>query len=256
MSERAFILHHGGKWAMAKRIVPFMPEHRIYAEPFCGSCSVLFAKPRSFVEVVNDKDDVLVNVFRQLKENPLELLARVWATPYAQSNFTFPTDNAGEQAALAIAKTKQFYLGAQTSSTFSIDAAAVAHKPKANVWAEWHERILPAAARLKTVQILCEDALKTIGRFKDSPDAFIYIDPPYIGHEREYKLSVDYAALIATCHDAKAKIMVSEFERGQSLWPSAWRREVLEVTGRSGAGAHGKTKKNREYLVMNYEEAL
>jgi len=230
-----------------------MPKHKIYVEPFCGSCSVLFHKPRSFVEIVNDRDENLINIFRQIKENPLELLARVWATPYARANFNFETENKAEQAALEIAKAKQFYIGNQSTSTFSVDATAAAHKPKANVWAEWHERILPAAARLKTVYMLCDDAVDVVRRFANNPDAFIYIDPPYIGHEKEYRIGVDYASLVSACVGAKAKIMVSEFEAGAGAWPPEWRREVLETTGRSGSGKHKKTKKNREYLIMNYE---
>ena len=248
-------MHHGAKWIFAKKIVPLFPEHRIYVEPFCGSCSVLFAKPRSFVEVVNDTDDVIVNIFKQLRDNPLILAAKLWATPYAQRNWQFPTDCDAEKATLAIAKAKQFYIGNQSTSTFAIDATDAPHKPKSAVWSDWHDRVIPAAARLKNVQILNEDAIKCIERFADNPTALIYIDPPYVGHEKEYRKQVDYARLVEVCADAKAKIVVSEFELGQALWPDHFKRHTFETTGRSKTGRHGKAKKNIEYVLTNYEIA-
>lgn len=237
---------------MASKIVGLFPAHKIYVEPFCGSCAVLFAKPPSFVEVVNDIDDTIVNVFKQLRDNPLILAAKLWAMPYAKANWKFTTECDAEAAALAIAKAKQFYLGNQNTSTFSIDACAAAHKPKGAVWSEWHERIIPAAARLKAVQILSQDALEVIARFKDNADALIYVDPPYSGHEKEYRHGVDYDGLIQICSNAKAKIIISEFETGAAKWPEQFRRVRFNVTGRSASGAHRKTKINIEVCLMNF----
>lgn len=246
-------MHHGAKWGMAKKIVGLFPAHRIYVEPFCGSCAVLFAKGKSFVEVINDRDDVIVNVFKQLRDNPLELAARLWAMPYAKTNWQFKSDDEAEKAALAIAKAKQFYIGNQTTSTFSIDACAAAHKPKGDVWAGWHERVIPAASRLKHVQILNKDALEVIEQFRDNPEALLYIDPPYVGHEREYRYAVDYGRLIELCTGAAAQIVISEFELGASRWPEEFKRTIFKVTGRSASGAHRKTKTNTEVCLTNFE---
>lgn len=237
---------------MAKHIVKHFPEHKIYIEPFCGSCSVLFAKPKSFVEIVNDRDDTIVNVFKTLRDDPLILAAKLWAMPYAQRNWAFPTDCDAEKAALAIAQAKQFYIGNQTTSTFSVDACAAAHKPKSEVWSDWHDRVIPAASRLKSVQILNRDAIEVIERFKGNPEALIYIDPPYKGHEKEYRYKVDYQKMIDACVDTKAKIMVSEFEQGAALWPCSFHRKTFQVTGRSKTGRHGKAKMNTEYLLFNF----
>lgn len=251
---RMILLHHGGKWGLAPKIISLFPEHKIYVEPFCGGSSVLLQKPRSEIEIINDRDDVIVNIFKALRDHPLEMLAKIWATPYAKSIHNKKSDDAMENAALAIAKAKQFYLGNQLTSTFSLDATTVPHKNKADVWSEWHERVLPAAARLKTVQILNEDAIAVIKRFSNNPEALIYIDPPYLGHEKEYRHTIDYAALIESCKDTKAKIIVSEFEEGALLWPSNWRRHAFKVTGRSAAGAHKKTKINSEIIILNFED--
>jgi len=65
----------GGKSRLRKQIVELLPAHTCYVEPFAGAAWVLFAKPPSDVEVLNDKDQELINFFRVLKEKPEELIA-------------------------------------------------------------------------------------------------------------------------------------------------------------------------------------
>jgi len=46
----------GGKRRIARRLLPLIPEHTTYVEPFAGGAQVFFHKPRSKVEVLNDLD--------------------------------------------------------------------------------------------------------------------------------------------------------------------------------------------------------
>lgn len=238
---------------MAKKIIERFPTHSTYVEPFCGSCAVLLQKPISKNEIINDKDTAVVKIFSALREHPLELAAMIWATPYSKANREHIPINELEASCLEMAKAKQFYSGNQNTSTFSLDFGH-ANKSKASVWAEWHERVFPAAARLKAVQILNEDAISVIERFKDQEGALIYIDPPYVGHENEYRCAVNYDDLIQICSNARAKIVVSEFKNGADKWPGSWRREIIETVGRSRTGKHGSAKKNTEYLIFNFQE--
>lgn len=77
----------GDKWGMAKYIVGLMPKHRSYVEPFFGSGAVLFNKPPSAIETVNDIDGDIVNFFRVLRERPDELAEAISLTPYARDVF-------------------------------------------------------------------------------------------------------------------------------------------------------------------------
>ncbi len=51
---------YGGKASIANWVVSHFPEHRTYLEPLCGSAAALLAKPRSFVEIINDLDEQIM----------------------------------------------------------------------------------------------------------------------------------------------------------------------------------------------------
>src|SRR4051794_21454863 len=65
----------GGKSRLRKQIISLLPPHTCYVELFAGAAWVLFGKPPSNVEVLNDIDQDLVNFFRVVKEKPEELIA-------------------------------------------------------------------------------------------------------------------------------------------------------------------------------------
>ena len=48
---------------MLKIILKLIPEHEIYVEPFGGSAKVLINKPPSKVEIYNDLDKRIANLF-------------------------------------------------------------------------------------------------------------------------------------------------------------------------------------------------
>ena len=69
---------------MAKRIISLFPEHHSYLEPFFGSGAVLFNKPRSNIETVNDLDGNVVNLFEWIRKDPERLAHEIYYTPYAR----------------------------------------------------------------------------------------------------------------------------------------------------------------------------
>lgn len=85
----------GAKWGMAKEIVALMPPHRSYVEPFFGSGAVLFNKPPSAIETVNDIDGDIVNFFTVLRTRPQELAEAISLTPYARDVFNDAHENRG-----------------------------------------------------------------------------------------------------------------------------------------------------------------
>ena len=56
----------GGKSGEIQKIRQYIPEKDPYVEPFFGSGAVLFNKPVSDIETINDLDHDVVNIFRFL----------------------------------------------------------------------------------------------------------------------------------------------------------------------------------------------
>ena len=49
------ITYYGGKQSMLRDILPLIPEHQIYVEPFFGGGAVFWAKEPTKCEVINDE---------------------------------------------------------------------------------------------------------------------------------------------------------------------------------------------------------
>jgi DNA adenine methylase len=81
------ISYYGGKQSMLKHILPIIPEHRIYVEPFFGGGAVFFGKEPSKVEVINDYNSNVVVFYQQLKTNFAELKKLIDATPYSRDTY-------------------------------------------------------------------------------------------------------------------------------------------------------------------------
>lgn len=63
----------GGKSKLRKTIIELIPEHICYVELFFGAGWVYFGKEPSKVEVINDIDKELVNLFRMIKYHAPEI---------------------------------------------------------------------------------------------------------------------------------------------------------------------------------------
>ena len=63
----------GGKSKLAASILPLFPDHRCYVEPFAGAGGIFFTKAPSAVEVLNDLNGDIVNLYRVVKHHLEEL---------------------------------------------------------------------------------------------------------------------------------------------------------------------------------------
>jgi DNA adenine methylase len=244
---------YGGKASIAKWIVSHFPEHRIYMEPCCASAAVLLAKPKSFIEIINDLDDRIMTMWQAIKSQPERLAALLWATPYATANWrSLPPPGDVEQAVLLMAEGVQFYCGNGNTSTWAIDKCNTPHKPKSSVWSDWFLRVLPAANRVRDVQLLHEDCLKAIERvYQKGTDTLIYIDPPYVGHEGEYRYRIDYPAMVELLRQANARVMVSESPAAAGYFAD-WNRIERDIRRSCGRDRRKEISNKTEVLFTNF----
>lgn len=70
----------GGKRRLAKHILPLLGDHRAYVEPFAGGAAIFFMKEESPVEVINDRNSDVVNLYRVVRHHLDELVRHFrWA---------------------------------------------------------------------------------------------------------------------------------------------------------------------------------
>jgi DNA adenine methylase len=181
--SRTPLTYYGGKQALARQIVPLMPEHRVYLEPFCGGAAILFAKERAERETINDADGRVMAFWRALRDRPDELAAAVAATPYGRAEWRASRvagDDEDIEAArrLLVNVDQSFSRSRQSWSVPCIGDGRGRWQPGS--WENLPPKLVAAATRLQGVALEHGDALDLIPKW-DRADAVIYIDPPYTG---------------------------------------------------------------------------
>ena len=217
----ALLNYPGAKWGMAKEIVSLMPSHRSYLEPFFGSGAVLFNKPPSAIETVNDIDGDIVNFFSVLRDQPDELARLIELTPYARDVFDDAHHNRGtdplDRAYRFAIRSKMGYgFKTYTHTGFKIDIAGRQGSYASRYWAKMPELVQHLCGRLKKVQIENRPALDIIRRF-NFDNVLIYADPPYLldtrgGKQYRYEMNEqDHLDLLAALLQHKGPVILSGY---------------------------------------------
>lgn len=206
---------------MAAQIVALMPPHRSYLEPFFGSGAVLFNKPPSAIETVNDIDGDIVNFFRVLREQPDRLAEAISLTPYARDIFddahvNLGTDDFERAYRFAIRSKMRHGFKTNQNTGFKIDVYARERSYCLNCWNRLPDDLLEAAVRLKGVQIENRPALDLIRRFNHD-NVLIYVDPPYLLETRGGKqywhemTEQDHLELLDALKQHKGQVILSGY---------------------------------------------
>jgi len=184
------INYPGGKTTIAEWIIEHFPRHECYVEPFGGSASVLFNKPRSTVEVYNDAYGRVVNYFRMCRDRPDELREWVDALPYSRKLYEeYVADmRAGDEPDDPIERAGRFFFiqttsfsakpqggGFRINTTARSPADEITHK-----FEQTKGQIDCVSKRFKEVIIENLDFKEVVGKY-DGEDTLFYADPPYIG---------------------------------------------------------------------------
>lgn len=190
--------YYGGKVGLARVIVPMLPKHRVYIEPFFGSGAVFFAKRPCVHEIVNDLAGNVATFFRVLRERPDELAQVCLLTPYARAEFVAAVDAEDlddlERARRFWVRVNQsFAKTAGRATGWSVTVART--QSTAATTMSRIARFHACAERLATTCIEQCDAADLIDRMAISEDTVVYADPPYLASTRNgrtYGRAEDY----------------------------------------------------------------
>ncbi len=198
-------------------------EH-IFVETHGGMGSVILNKPPCDVEVFNDIDLRMWNLFNELKINPNKFRRLLTLTPYHQEEFALAklrSDGTGLEAAVAFyTQLRQSFGGAGVGFSFTKHRARKGMADVVSGWLSSIEENLPLViSRLVEIQhIKNEDALKVIHDF-DSVTTCFYCDPTYLHETRTstgeygaYEMSeADHHLLLTTLQHVRGRFLLSGY---------------------------------------------
>lgn len=178
----------GGKRALSRRIgerIAAIPHTR-YVEPFVGMGGVFFRRQhRPKLEVINDVNRDVVNLFRLLQRHYQQLLDVLKFQLYSRADFerlrATPADQLTdlERAARFLYLQKTSFGGRGLHFGVSFDGPRWSLSKIEPLLEAVHER-------LEDVLIECLDFGACIERYDSRPGTLFYCDPPYWGHTDDY----------------------------------------------------------------------
>ena len=260
MSDRNFrppLSYYGGKYSASPWIISYFPLTKTYVEPFFGSGTVFFSKfPRSDYNVVNDKDDKIVNFFRMLREKPDELINSIMLTPYARSEYEKCYMQDAEDD---MERARQTFVTLRQSRLHTTKQGprqwTKGYKKKHHTPSDFlKESLEMCSSFLNGVIIENTDAIDLIKTYNE-PDCLIYCDPPYVLSERtgsaygEEMTDDDHMEFLNTVNESEAKIVISGYDNDlYNRELSNWNKEVKEFTCTIGKNYD----KRDEVLWLNF----
>lgn len=183
---------------------------------------MFFNKDPAKIETLNDLDGEVYNLFKVIRDRPEEFAKSLEMTPYSREEY----ENAYKKFQL-----KQSWNGQESlwcvvgwvwvAATYiktGFRSSQQGNSPKTTKhWGELQDRVLLAAERLKHAQIEKLPALELLKRY-DTPDVFIYLDPPYLpGTRKGYLYNIemtekDHIELLEAIKKHPGKDLISGYD--------------------------------------------
>jgi DNA adenine methylase len=252
------ISYYGGKQSMLKYIIPLIPTHKIYIEPFFGGGAVFWAKEVTKAEIINDYNGMVSNFYSQLKNNYEELKKAIDRTPYCRDSYVhamvvyknaFLFNN--------VTKAWAFWVGTIQGFSNQIGSWRSSQPRHKEALLNFNKKLLiniDSSKRLELVQIENMDAIKLI-LAKDTLDTFYYIDPPYVnaaqGHYAGYTQE-HFNNLLESLTKIKGKFLLSSYPNAmldKYRKSNKWFSKDIDM---QLSASRDKSKRKIECLTSNY----
>ncbi|MBW3596895.1 MAG: DNA adenine methylase [Planctomycetes bacterium] len=251
---KAAFAYYGAKQRLARQIASMLPRHNAWVEGFCGSAALTLAKPAAPIEVINDLDGEIVNVFRQLRDHSDALCRLVALTPYSSEEFECcrkadPSAPPLERARRFLVRTMMIVNGSvdgtKNGFSYSQSYARQHREARVNRWYNLPDRLKAVVERLRGVRIECRDARELMEAFVDRPATLVYLDPPYFtkrrhGYVIDAKDEDFHRALLQVCLDSRCMILLSGYDnklyRSLLTKKAGWSAHKIETHTRDTTG--------------------
>ena len=252
----SFLSYLGGKSRLTDKIIPLIPDHTCYCEVFAGAAWMLFRKPESKTEILNDINKDLITLYRVVKYHLDEFVRYFRWALVSRDEFdrlrSVPPDTLTD-----IQRAARFYYllkaGFGGKIKGPIFSSAPSSPPRLNLL-RMEEDLSTAHLRLARVYIENLPYGTLITRH-DRPATFFYLDPPYYGCEKDYGNGLfgreDFATLRGILDGIKGKFILSINDRPEirETYKGFKMRSVGTSYSATKTGSKGDI---RELLITNY----
>lgn len=246
----------GGKRRLADHIIPRFPQHKCYVEPFAGGAAILFMRPPAEVEVLNDVNGDLVNLYRVVQHHLEEFVRQFkWALSSRQVfewlKMTRPETLTDIQRAARFYYLQHNCFGARLQSqTFG---TATTTPPGLNLL-RLEETLSAAHLRLAQVFIEQLDWRDCVARY-DREHTLFFMDPPYWqteGYGVDFPMA-EYEGLAHALRTIKGKaiLTVNDHPAMREAF-SGFYVETVDITYTVGGGARATPSK--EMIIYSWDE--
>lgn len=241
----------GGKFLLKEKILKEFPPpdtYKIYVEPFVGAGHIFFSAPMVEVNVLNDLDPIIPQLFKDVKKLKEEEIEKIDLTPtkklfdyYKQSHFK----TALERIQQFLFLNKNSYAGRMLSYT------PIRYYSKTNE--NIQNRIRETKQFFKKHKIIIENKDYSVILDKyDSSNTFFYLDPPYFETAKNVSYSsvyLDPVALAERLKHIKGKFLLSYNDHPEirRLFKGYKIQKITTRYGVQGGSIIGK-----ELIIKNY----
>jgi len=262
--------YFGGKQQVADRLVPMIPPHDVYVEPFAGGLAVFFRKVNAKLNIVNDYNSLIANLYSVLAADPSmfqEFVHRVkWLV---QSKDIYKLYEAWYKDFMKNEKNKEqwfkipniqaaviYYYYIQNSFNQQVNTGL---SDKTSNWnTALKDRLWEMRKKFDKVIVENVDFAKLIDKYNKRENVFWFFDPPYVitGKVPYYQFNFgeeQHQLLHDKCneiHEAGGKVMITydDFPIIRRLYTEEhWNIVDFPMTYSSNA------KKVNELVIINYK---
>lgn len=246
----------GGKRRLADHLIPRFPAHKCYVEVFAGGAALYFLRPPAEVEVINDINGELVNLYRVVQRHLEEFVRQFkWALTsrqvfkWLQDTPTAPLTDI-ERAARFFYLQQHAFGGKVQGQTFGTATTA----PPVNLL-RIEEQLSAAHVRLASTTIEHLHWRDCMQRY-DRPHSFFYLDPPYWeteGYGVDFPFS-EYEAMAEVMRGLQGKAMISLNDHPAIRECFAGlHMESLDISYQVGGG--GRAVDRKELVIWSWDPA-
>ena len=256
------IPYYGGKYMLSKQFVPLIPPHHRYFEVFSGGLSMFFRKEKAEWNVLNDKDNNIVNLYNCIMYDLDKLVYYLDWLPKSRELFDGFRTEIKEKQHIEIPdplrSAKYFYCIRHSFNK-------LIHTPMSMVkdWNKnWMKEFEYSRKKIGGSTIENLDFGDLIDRYKPKENDFWYLDPPYFiatdkGDYYQHNFNAeDHIRLkekVDKIHNNGGKFMVS-YDHREEVFDLYKEYDVRTITLKyQGATDENRSKERKEYLIINYE---